>query len=249
MFRSVIERQRAGRLGAGAWVSLGVHAALFAVVLLVSSKPSEPPPEEPPYEKLRIIVPMAGPSVPMGSPATALQRQATAQRPRRDRVPRRVRPLPVEPPPPVEPAPVPSTPTEAPKAPGESGPVGVSEGGPHSPPGGGPPVDFSGDGMSSGSLFDTLPFGEGMTPPVPLSGQPIVYTPQARAARVEGTLIARCVITVEGRVRECRILKGLPHMDEAVLDALYSRRYRPVTFQGRPVSVSYTVTLNLRLPR
>ncbi len=33
------------------------------------------------------------------------------------------------------------------------------------------------------------------------------------------------------------------------MDALESRHYRPVTFQGRPVSVSYVFTIRLKLPR
>jgi protein TonB len=54
---------------------------------------------------------------------------------------------------------------------------------------------------------------------------------------------------VRGQVRDCRVIKGLPHMDETVMDALESRHYRPVTFQGRPVSVSYVFTIRLKLPR
>jgi protein TonB len=49
-------------------------------------------------------------------------------------------------------------------------------------------------------------------------------------------------------VENCRIIKGLPHMDETVLESLTSRRYRPVTFQGRPVSVSYTFNVRLEMP-
>lgn len=44
------------------------------------------------------------------------------------------------------------------------------------------------------------------------------------------------------------IIRGLPHMDAAVLDALTSRHYRPVSFQGQPVSVSYTFHVRLELP-
>ena len=62
------------------------------------------------------------------------------------------------------------------------------------------------------------------------------------------TVIARCTITQEGEVERCRIIKGLPHMDEAVLEALTSRHYRPVSFQGRPVSASYTFQVKLALP-
>jgi protein TonB len=62
-------------------------------------------------------------------------------------------------------------------------------------------------------------------------------------------MIVKCVITTEGRVEKCRIIKPLAHMEQAVLDALYAARYKPVTFQGRPVQVDYTFNIKLSLPR
>jgi protein TonB len=38
-------------------------------------------------------------------------------------------------------------------------------------------------------------------------------------------------------------------MEQAVLDALYASRYKPVTFQGRPVTVDFVFNLRLQLPR
>jgi protein TonB len=87
-----------------------------------------------------------------------------------------------------------------------------------------------------------------MTPPQLLSGAQLQYTREALEARVSGTAIARCTITREGDVENCRIIRGLPHMDAAVLDALTNRHYRPVSFQGQPVSVSYTFHVRLELP-
>jgi protein TonB len=68
-------------------------------------------------------------------------------------------------------------------------------------------------------------------------------------ARVQGLMIVKCVITTEGKVERCRIIKPLPHMEQAVLDSLYAQRYQPVTFQGRPVQVDYTFNIRLSLPR
>jgi protein TonB len=61
-------------------------------------------------------------------------------------------------------------------------------------------------------------------------------------------MIVKCVITTEGKLENCRIIKPLPHMEQAVLDSLYSRRYTPVTFQGRPVSVDYVFNIRLKIP-
>ena len=93
-----------------------------------------------------------------------------------------------------------------------------------------------------------LVFGEGMTRPQLISGREIVYTREAREAHVEGTLIARCTITREGEIRDCRTIKPVPLMTDAVVDALQTRLYTPVTFQGEPVAVTYVFNVRLRMP-
>src|SRR5262249_650932 len=73
-----------------------------------------------------------------------------------------------------------------------------------------------------------LPFGEGMNRPTLVSGPKPVYSREAREARVEGTMLVKCVITTAGTLRSCRVLKSLPFMEQAVLSALASQRYTPV---------------------
>jgi len=95
-----------------------------------------------------------------------------------------------------------------------------------------------------------VPFGEGMTRPVLMQpGRPITYTREAIAARVEGVSIVRCVITAEGAVERCKVIKPLPFMDEAVVEHLQSQRFQPVTYQGKPVSVGYNFSVRLTLPK
>jgi eukaryotic-like serine/threonine-protein kinase len=96
---------------------------------------------------------------------------------------------------------------------------------------------------------DLVPFGEGMTRPVLIErAKPVSYTPQALEARVEGTMVVRCIITVEGHVEKCLVLKTLPFLEQAVLESLYSSRYSPVTYQGKPVAVGYTFSVKLVPP-
>jgi hypothetical protein len=57
------------------------------------------------------------------------------------------------------------------------------------------------------------------------------------------------VITVRGKLDNCRVLKTLPHMEQVVLESLKSRSYAPITFQGRPVAVDYTFNIRLMPPR
>jgi protein TonB len=95
---------------------------------------------------------------------------------------------------------------------------------------------------------EVLPFGDGMNLPRLIEGPEPVYPRAAREARVEGTLLAKCVITTEGTLRGCTIIKSLPFLDEPVLTALARRRYAPVMFQGRAVNVEYVISLRFELP-
>ncbi len=88
-----------------------------------------------------------------------------------------------------------------------------------------------------------------MSPPSMISGPDIEYSEEALDRGIEGTMQVRCVVTVAGAVRRCRVLKGLAYMDQAVLGALEARKYRPATAQGKPVDVFYTFSIRLKLPQ
>jgi protein TonB len=103
-------------------------------------------------------------------------------------------------------------------------------------------------GAATGGRFGVLPFGDGMTRPTLQAKIDPTYTHEAMDARVQGIALVKCVLTTEGTVRECRIVKGLPFMNEAVLSAVSRWKYSPVIYQGRPVAVEYLITLHLSPP-
>jgi eukaryotic-like serine/threonine-protein kinase len=84
--------------------------------------------------------------------------------------------------------------------------------------------------------------------PVKVSGAQPAYTREALEAKVEGTVVAKCVVTESGAVSGCRIVKGLPFMDQAVLGALAGWKYTPAMAQGKPVAIDIPITLRLKLP-
>ncbi|HYO72118.1 MAG TPA: TonB family protein [Archangium sp.] len=250
MFQSIVNQPGvgAGRFGAGMWVSLMVHAGVFAGVLGLSGRAAEELPQKEyeigPMRRTAQSAPRESNPQPTPNP--------TPPRPRADRKPQRELRQPAKiPPPPLDETPrtEPSPSETLPAAPGGSAThPGDSVG---RVPDEGPPDDINpGPGWPTNhtGVEEVLPFGAGMTPPQMLSGAQLQYTREALAARVSGTVIARCTITREGDVENCRIIRGLPHMDAAVLDALTSRHYRPVSFQGQPVGVSYTFHVRLELP-
>jgi protein TonB len=93
-----------------------------------------------------------------------------------------------------------------------------------------------------------MEFDERMSPPEKLGGPDPQYTEKAIEREVQGTMVVRCVVTTEGKVYGCRVLKSLPFMDRAVIDALERRRYKPATLGGKPVEVNYNFKITLRLP-
>lgn len=242
MFDAVRRRSswRDGRWGTGAWISLAAHAGILAAVLVLG----RPRPE--PKEALEREVIFVPPRPPKGNP-TPPAAVAQAPKPRRapKPKPRLVAPRDIPPPPPTtEPAPPEPAVAEAsadpalPYVPGGS-PDGVETGGVAGAP--------SGEGPG-GMAEEVIPFGAGMTPPELLTERGLHYTREALEAGVRGAVIARCIITREGDVDDCRLVKGIPLMNGPVLEALHARRYRPVTYRGRPVSVSYLFTVRLELP-
>lgn len=91
-------------------------------------------------------------------------------------------------------------------------------------------------------------FGPGMQPPVKISGRDPMYTFEAVEARVEGKMLVKCVITVQGEVENCRVIRSLPGLDQEVLSAIKTQRFRPGTFNGRPLAIDYMFVFNFRLP-
>ncbi|MFL5344754.1 MAG: energy transducer TonB [Hyalangium sp.] len=248
MFQSVIEQQpwRSRRFGTGAGVSLVVHAGIFAAVLVLSSGVAKPPEPDHPLVQFMQAPPRGNPNPPV--------QKAAAQPPKpKDHKPKTpktlVAPTNIPPPKPLD-----ETPPKPPEDPDEELPY-IPNSDPNSPVTAAacasctaltnlPPMPAEPTGE------ETLPFSMGtMTPPKLVSGAPLQYTREALEAQVHGLLIAKCVITREGDVENCRIIKGLPHMEEAVLSALKTRHYTPVTYQGRPISVSYIFNVQLELPR
>jgi protein TonB len=74
-----------------------------------------------------------------------------------------------------------------------------------------------------------------------------VYPDIARRARVEGTVILESVLDTSGNVTELRVIRSVPLLDQAALDAVRQWRYTPTIYGGRPVSVLMTITIRFTL--
>jgi protein TonB len=76
---------------------------------------------------------------------------------------------------------------------------------------------------------------------------PPAYPEIAKQARVQGVVVLEAVISPSGEVTNVRVLRGVPLLNDAALQAVRQWRYTPTMLNGQPVSVVMTVTVNFRL--
>ena len=75
-----------------------------------------------------------------------------------------------------------------------------------------------------------------------------VYPSVAQAAGIQGVVILELHIDTDGAVSNARILRSIPPLDQAALDAVRQWRYEPTLLNGVPVPVILTATVNFTLP-
>jgi periplasmic protein TonB len=174
--------------------------------------------------------------------------------------------LPPDPPRPIPPAPAPTTAAVVnPDAAPVEAPTGVTP----EPPAR-PPTDLT-DGAAVSTVPGAVPGAggddrvSGLTPPPPpVTRAPVrvggsimpptkvhevapEYPPHARAARIQGIVIIQATIDVDGRVVATEVLRPVPFLDQAALDAVRQWRFTPTRLNGEPVAVLMTVTINFKL--
>ena len=74
-----------------------------------------------------------------------------------------------------------------------------------------------------------------------------VYPDIARVAHVEGTVILEAVISERGEIERLRVLRSIPLLDAAALEAVRRWRYTPTTLNNVPVPVLMTITVTFSL--
>jgi protein TonB len=177
-------------------------------------------------------------------------------------------PLSVPPPPPPPAAvapgrplarPIPSSekaaltpPVEVPDAivPDAAGDLGAASGDPGGVEGGVP-------GGVVGAVLETLPepaapppvvhVGGSIREPAKLKNVNPVYPDVAARAMVQGNVIVELQVDTQGRVTDARIVKGIPLLNDAALDAVRQWLYVPPLIDGVPVRLVMTVTVRFKL--
>jgi protein TonB len=71
-----------------------------------------------------------------------------------------------------------------------------------------------------------------------------VYPEIARTARVAGAVTIEATIGPDGKVADATIVRSVPMLDQAALDAVRQWEYTPTLLNGLPVPVMMTITVN-----
>jgi len=88
--------------------------------------------------------------------------------------------------------------------------------------------------------------GKTMPPKLVKDVEP-VYPAEARKAGIEGVVIMEATTDLYGRIANVKVLRSIPALDQAAMDALKQWVYEPMVVDGKPRAVTFTVTVKFTL--
>jgi protein TonB len=90
--------------------------------------------------------------------------------------------------------------------------------------------------------------GGNVRPPQKTKHVDPIYPEIAKSAHVQGVVILEALIDEQGRVADARILRSIPLLDQAAMDAVREWEFTPTLLNGVPVPIVMTVTVQFTLP-
>ncbi len=89
-----------------------------------------------------------------------------------------------------------------------------------------------------------VPFDEA---PKLLTMQPIDYPNEARHAHLEGLVLVRVLVGVDGRVKKTILIQGVPGLDQTALASAWSATFEPARCDREPVAVWMVIPIEFTL--
>ena len=107
----------------------------------------------------------------------------------------------------------------------------------------------AGGGAAGGVVGGVLKRGGGekVKPPKLVKEVQPVYPKEAAKAGVEGVVIMEATTDTFGRIANVKVLRSIPLLDQAAVDALKQWVYEPMIIDGKPMPVVFTVTMRFNL--
>ena len=88
--------------------------------------------------------------------------------------------------------------------------------------------------------------GGRIMPPKKIKDVQPVYPALAQSARISGEVTIEAAIGPDGKVIDAKVVRSIPLLDQAALDAVQQWEYLPTMLNGVPVPVVVTVTVNFK---
>lgn len=93
------------------------------------------------------------------------------------------------------------------------------------------------------------PVREGVPAPKSIKSVTPVYPEEARKNGIQGVVILEAKADESGRVIDIMVLKSVPELDQAALDAVRQWVYEPLVIEGKAKKVVFTVTVKFALDK
>lgn len=117
-----------------------------------------------------------------------------------------------------------------------------------------PPPPPPAPGAANGPPKSAQPLTEGalrvggaIRPPTKIKTVNPVYPIEAKMAGIQGVVILEARIEGDGTVSQAHVLRSIPMLDEAAVDAVRQWEFTPTLLNGNPVPLVMTVTVNFTL--
>ena len=76
-----------------------------------------------------------------------------------------------------------------------------------------------------------------------------VYPPDAKAERIQGSVVLHAIIGKDGGIESLQVISGPKELATSALDAVKQWTYKPYLLNGNPTAVETTITVNYSLNR
>jgi TonB family protein len=86
--------------------------------------------------------------------------------------------------------------------------------------------------------------GSGIMPPRQLKDVRPVFPPEAQRAGMQGVVILEATVGADGKVTDARVMRSVPMLDSAALDAVRQWEYTPTLINGQAVPIIMTVSVS-----
>ncbi len=84
-------------------------------------------------------------------------------------------------------------------------------------------------------------------PPVMLSKINLKYPKDAKERGIEGKVFLKLVISKTGTVKSVEVLRGIPELNQAAIDAVKKLKLKPAKYKGKPVNAVVRIPVTFKL--